>query len=137
MKNDTHYLQVPVRRLVTSGLRKDREDSFIDCVIGLEALLSTESERTELSYKFRVRGSVILSKRRQERKELIAMLKRLYDLRSRLVHGGRVSPNDLETSLPLAEYALRKVWRWFFDHWSNEKSNEKGVVRIDEDLCIR
>ncbi|MBA2487017.1 MAG: hypothetical protein H0V35_13180, partial [Nitrospira sp.] len=25
MKNDTHYLQVPVRRLVPSGLRKDRE----------------------------------------------------------------------------------------------------------------
>lgn len=137
MKNDRHYLQIPIRRLVASGLRKDREDSFIDCVIGLEALLSTESERTELSYKFRVRGSVLLSKHRQERKELINKLKRLYDLRSRLVHGGRVSSNDLETYLPFAEYALRKVWRWFFEHWSDEKSNEKGVIRIDEDLCIR
>ncbi len=58
------------------------------------------------------------------------MLKRLYDLRSRLVHGGRVSPNDLETSLPLAEYALRKVWRWFFDHWSNEKSNERVLSEL-------
>lgn len=126
-----------VLKITGAGLRKDREYSFIDCVIGLEALLSTESERTELSYKFRVRGSVLLSKQRQERKELIDKLKRLYDLRSRLVHGGRVSSNNLETSLPFAEYALRKVWRSFFEHCSNEKNNEMCVVKIDEDLCIR
>ena len=134
MEMDRHYLEIPVRRMRSAGTRAEKADALVDCVIGLEALLATESERTELAYRFRIRGSVLLSDKRSERKEHVDTLRDLYDLRSRLVHGSRVPAQDLEKYLPLAENALRKVWRWFFTYWHDRKDNKEGVARIDQEL---
>ena len=57
-----------------------------------------------------------------------------YDLRSRIVHGQRVSDEDVDKALPLAEDALRRVWYWYFTHWYNENDNRNAIERIDEDL---
>ena len=134
METEGHYLEIPVRRMRTAGTRAERADALVDCVVGLEALLATESERTELAYRFRIRGSVLLSDKRSERKEHVDTLRDLYDLRSRLVHGSRVPARDLEKYLPLAENALRKVWGWFFTYWHDRKDNKEGVARIDQEL---
>lgn len=137
MDKEGHYLQIPARRLRSASTRREREDALVDYVIGLEALLGVEEERTELSYRFRIRGSVLLSKTRSARKGFINPLRELYDLRSRLVHGGKITDTKLEAMLPFAEDALRKVWRWFFRYWHDQNDNKKGVAQIDEDLVGR
>jgi hypothetical protein len=134
MEMGNHYLEIPVRRIQTAGTRKEKADALVDCVIGLEALLSTEDERTEIAYRFRVRGSVLLSKKRNERKKHLQVLKKLYSFRSQVVHGSDFAKENLEENLSLAENALRKVWRWFFAYWHERKSNKEGVAKIDEML---
>ena len=56
MEAENHYLQVPIRRLRAAGTRAQKEDALVDYVVGLEALLGTTDERTELGYRFRGRG---------------------------------------------------------------------------------
>ena len=137
MEKPQHYLQVPIRRLRVAGTRAQKEDALVDYVIGLEALLGRKGERTEVVYRFSVRGSVLLANRRKDRKVHLKALHDLYNLRSRIVHGQHVSDKELEKYLPMAENSLRRVWNWYFKHWYGESSNEAGIVRIDEDLVIR
>jgi len=134
MEQEHHYLQVPIRRLRAAGTRTEREDALVDYVVGLEALLGTEEERTEVGYKFRVRGSVLLAKRRSERRDHLRFFGELYRLRSRIVHGQTVSGEELEQALPKAESALRTVWRWYFDRYADRKDNRAGIEEIDEKL---
>jgi hypothetical protein len=134
MEQDHHYLQVPIRRLRAAGTRTQREDALVDYVVGLEALLGTGDEKTEMSYRFRVRGAVLLAKHRSERRDYLRLLGELYDLRSRIVHGQTVSKEKLEEALPEAEGALRTVWRWYFDRYADREDNRAGIEGIDEKL---
>ncbi len=134
MEADKHYIQIPVRRLRTASTRAEREDALVDYVIGLESLLGADDERTELSYRFRVRGAVVLSKEKNERRRYLRDLRSLYDLRSRIVHGGTVSNNEVEKFLPTAEDFLRRIWMWYFDNWTDEVNNKAALAWIDEEL---
>jgi len=134
MEKEQHYLQVPIRRLRTAGTRVEKEDALVDCVVGIEALLSTDNEKTEIGYRFRIRGSVLLAKRKKDRKVYLNRLRDLYDLRSRIVHGKTVSKEKLGSALPAAESALRVVWRWFFNKHAERKDNQKGIEEIDQKL---
>ena len=106
----------------------------MDSVVGLEALLGPENEKTERSYRFRVRGAVLLAKHRSERREPLSLLGELYNLRSRTVHGQTVSNEELEKALPKAEGALRMAWRWYFDRYADKIDNTVGIKGIDEKL---
>jgi hypothetical protein len=134
MVKEHHYLQVPIRRLRAAGTRAEKEDALVDCVVGLEALLGTDDEKTEIGYRFRIRGAVLLAKRRNERGFHIRYLRELYDLRSRLVHGQTVSKEQLDLALPTAESALRTIWRWYFAKYAEEKDNRRGIEEIDKKL---
>ncbi len=134
MKQDKHYLQVPIRRLHAAGTRAQCEDALVDYVVGIEALLGTKEEQTELGYRFRVRGAVLLAKKRSKRKNYLGVLRELYNLRSRIVHGQSVSIDKLNKALPKAESALRTVWRWYFDRYANRKDNSAGIAEIDKKL---
>lgn len=136
MEQDRHYLQLPVRRLRAAGTRREQEDALVDYVVGLEALLGKGDERTELAYRFRIRGSVVLATRKTERKQHLKALEDLYNLRSRIVHGQHVRRDNLAAALPVAEEALRKVWRWYFTHWQTSKDNHAAIQRIDEQLLV-
>lgn len=106
----------------------------MDYVFGLEALLGTEDQRTELGYRFRIRGSVMLARTRNNRKKYLRLLGNLYNLRSKVVHRQTVSTEELDKAMPQAESALRSVWKWYFDHYPDEPDNRKGIEKIDEQL---
>ncbi len=134
IEQEQNYLQVPLRRLRTAGTRTQREDALVDYIVGLEALLGTKDEKTEMNYRFQVRGAVLLARRHSERKKQMRLLRELYNLRSRIVHGQTVSNEELEKTLPEAEGALRTVWRWYFDRYADRKDNAAGIKAIDEKL---
>ena len=123
-----------MRRLHVAGARMRHEDALVDLVIGLEALLGTSDERTELGYRFRVRGAVVLSPDRHKRRDAMKKLQQLYNLRSRVVHGEGVDSAELAAALPFAERALRNVWQWYFVKYPNARDNRAGIARIDSEL---
>lgn len=136
-KKDGHYLQVPLRRLRRSGTRDEKEDSLIDCVIGLESLLGTSDEKTEIGYRFRIRGAVLLAKTKAERPLYVNKLKNLYNLRSAITHGDHVATTEFNEYLAFAEESLRSIWKWFFEYFPNASSNREGINKIDTELVIK
>lgn len=136
MEVEDHYLQLSARRLLFGGDRGRLEDSLVDYVIGLEALLSKSDEQTELRYRFSVRGAVVLASDPSERADRFAQLREVYDLRSAVVHGGRPRSDRVIEAVDIAESALRTCWRWYFQNWRAEQDNKRAVAEIDRQLFL-
>lgn len=78
-------IEMAVDRLIRALIRENKEDAFLDILIGIEILL-TDNEKTEVIYKLSMRISFImnnLSNNIDYRK----VLKDLYAYRSAIVHG--------------------------------------------------
>ncbi|WP_350277643.1 hypothetical protein [Kribbella sp. HUAS MG21] len=99
---------------------RSQEDRAIDLGIALEALLFNPNDTpSEISFKFRVRGSVLASNDPVKRKQAFEILNRIYSLRSKAAHGvtfrgdrrNRRSPGYalLDEDLELAETLIRRV----------------------------
>lgn len=86
--------EVALHRFLLATAHGSDADSIIDYVIALEALLVPES-KTESVLRFRLNGARYLEKDASERNELFADLGELYDVRSKLVHGGGTKQRDL------------------------------------------
>lgn len=93
-------LALSLRRFNLSYSRDQRDDKIIDMVIALEATLLFR-ENQELRNKLAMRGAAVL---RRSRASTTAFrdFRRLYDIRSKIVHGGRTledlwTKNELES----------------------------------------
>ncbi|MFE1466597.1 hypothetical protein [Nocardiopsis dassonvillei] len=87
-------LNISMKRILSAvSERWDAMDAFIDAVIVWENIFGTRSETT-----FRVTGSMakmLDSSGVEARAELQGELKKLYEARSRLVHGAKELPDDV------------------------------------------
>lgn len=85
-------LQIALRRLVFSLDRERYDDKLIDIMIGFEALLfkdiKDEGYKGELRYRFSHRAAFFLEDDPTKRELKFMIMRKAYDLRSTLVHGG-------------------------------------------------
>lgn len=79
---------IAIARLTSMVQRFDNVDSFIDAVIVWENLFGT-GDNQELSYRVSTNMACVLSDAPAERVALQSELKKLYNLRSSVVHGGK------------------------------------------------
>jgi len=99
--------------------RTESFDSILDFVIALEALL-LPSRSTDLSYRFRIHGAYFIADTPAERRVVFDTLNSLYELRSRIVHGGKKHPsrgeliNAVDDGRRLAARGLLKAVRGKF-----------------------
>lgn len=81
-------VSIAMRRLGSASLRGSFDDQIIDLCIGLEALCG---DRGEVTYKLKMRVAALLAitgrTGGRTTADLMSGVKRIYDLRSRLVHG--------------------------------------------------
>lgn len=127
------YLGVPLRRLLASASRTVEEDSLIDLVIGLESLLAPDSENLEVTFRFRLRGALLLARSFGTARERLAFLSSLYRARSRAVHGKAI-PGIGELCFK-AETALKGMLRWFLDRPDAFEGAERIVEKLDALMC--
>lgn len=85
-------LRLAMQRLNSAMRRLSQVDAAIDLGIVFEILFlqDTSSDRTELTYRLRVRAARYLETYPQERRRVFALLNDLYRVRSAAVHGGHV-----------------------------------------------
>ncbi|MHB8556363.1 MAG: hypothetical protein ACYDCB_12055 [Candidatus Dormibacteria bacterium] len=91
--------ELALHRFTLGCGRVDQADRLIDFVVALEALLlpyDKEARNSNLSYRFSLHGAFFLAEADLERRTVFEGLKKLYDTRSRLVHGGGY-PDRAET----------------------------------------
>ena len=81
-------MSLATRRLNSAALRSDEVDSIIDLCIGLEALLTDETH-TEMTHKLALRVAALskLLESRYAPDDVFRAVKRIYNYRSKLVHG--------------------------------------------------
>ena len=128
MLSPSHYMSLPLRRLI-DGLGRTRfDDRIVDYAIGLEAVLLNASERDELSYRFALRGATVLGENGEDKHQAFQDLRNFYKARSTIVHGGSVSKLDLHSLAANGERLLRKVWSW---HLAQSLSRQGAIARID------
>jgi hypothetical protein len=80
-----------LHRFVAGIARQNATDAVLDFTIALEALLlpyDRNTRRGDLGYRFRVHGAHYLSEQ-TDRDATAKQLNAIYDMRSRLVHGGK------------------------------------------------
>jgi hypothetical protein len=88
-------LRTPLLRLNQSRRNLEHhtvEDAAIDLGIALEAMLAFDRDHNApVSYLLRLRGALLLGGNASERKQNLRALRDVYDLRSRVVHGGMIA----------------------------------------------
>lgn len=94
--------ELALQRFTAGCGRSDLADSLIDFGIALEALLlpyDGDSGNSNLSYRFRLHGAYFIPDSPAERRQVFRTLRKLYDMRSSLVHGsGRPDPSEAQAS---------------------------------------
>ncbi len=111
-----------LRRLETSAERLSREDRVIDCWIAFEALFAPDS-KTELRFRASLRIARYLGSDAQERHAIAAGLRKAYDWRSHVVHGGGEPTakelkrmGALDDAVSLCEQMLRRaLGKWLLE----------------------
>ena len=78
-------IEMAIDRLIRALIRDNKEDAFLDILIGIEILL-TDNEKTEVTYKLAMRISFIMNKINKDI-DYRKILKDLYAYRSAIVHG--------------------------------------------------
>jgi hypothetical protein len=115
-------LKLPLRRFEQTYAREWLEDVIVDLAIVLESTLLVDVPGEELKYRTALRGSALL-RNIFDPEDTMLLLRRLYDVRSAIVHrgvqlgdiAGKKSFNWLtvESFLPEAENRVRSVLRKF------------------------
>jgi len=83
-------------------------DALLDLTICLENLY-LPGTRDELAYRLRTRVACVLAKEVDKRKEILADVKKAYNLRSKIVHGRSVPPTDYEFLFKVRAYVRESI----------------------------
>jgi hypothetical protein len=90
-------MAIPIDRLNLAIGGRNPVDKAIDLGVALEALLLHElDDNGELSYRLKTRGAALLGGSASQRRETFNILGRLYNLRSKAVHSGKLKGNPTE-----------------------------------------
>ena len=88
---DAQKLEVPIKRWIKSKTDQSLEDTFIDLGIALESLYLDRGNRSELSFRLRLRAAWFLGLDFTERESVMTNIGKIYGLRSNAVHNGSVA----------------------------------------------
>lgn len=75
------------------------EEVFLLYAIALESLVLSDGNPAELTYRLRARVAHLLGDDSKSRRDVFDSIKRLYDIRSKIVHSGRYQVTDADLSL--------------------------------------
>lgn len=101
---DLSSIEIAIKRLLGAVCTRDNDDdALIDAVMCWENVIGSESEVT-----FRICASIarLLAKNNAERSEIYKKLKKIYGIRSSLVHGNSDYKTDSDTTRQAIFYAI-------------------------------
>jgi len=132
--NSPGNLDLALRSFMSSYDRipSGADSRLVDAITALEAVLGTESE---ISFKLAFRVASLLANSDEERSNLLKSFRNFYDVRSRLVHGGRLGTKHkaLLDSVDDLRDIVRRILRGFVAYAANATTSS-GANPFKEDL---
>jgi hypothetical protein len=116
------------RRFNSSYGSRKTDDKLIDFTIGLEALFSEGPG--DLTYKLSNRIARLLSKNMEERIKISIAIKKIYDFRSRIVHGEATRDPDFEANVDRAEHYLRLSLNEILNLINIHGENKDDILKV-------
>lgn len=101
------FLQLAFENFELSYQTHNQNISFLSLMISLETLLSPGS--SELTYRISRNAAVLLGKEKDESEVIFSDIKKLYKLRSEIVHGGKSNVIHIEDLLKLRHYIRESI----------------------------
>ncbi len=93
--NEKRRIRRVLSRLSQAKKRMQIEDKILDLGIALEMALLDDNKRTDqLSLSFRLRGTWLIGKDKDERQVIYDLLDDIYKYRSQVAHNGSLNPKD-------------------------------------------
>lgn len=93
--NDKARISRILSRLSQAKRRNQIEDKILDLGIALEmAILEDNKNSEQLSLSFRLRGSWLIAREKEERQNIYCKLRDIYNYRSQVAHSGTLCGND-------------------------------------------
>ena len=124
---------IPIERYLSAIYRGELNDKLIDAVIALESLL-LPNIKDELKYRFSLRGGWILGKNQKDKIELFSFFKKIYDLRSDIVHGNKKSNSIKETEVGEAINKIHYIFKKILNKSYNYESWKKFIEKLECNL---
>ena len=126
-------LLVAKRRLSSGIERRSPEDRLIDYMIGLEALYLPDGN-AELSFRLSLRVAFLLSSG-EARKETFEFLRKMYGMRSKIVHGSKYELSE-EDVKKLEQLLRESILLWIEDksNFSVTQKTKSGRVKTEGKL---
>lgn len=127
-------MRIAVDRFNRSYTRSSHEDAIIDLTIALEATLLHGLE-DELTYRLASRGAALLGR---NTKDVFSRLKRLYSMRSKIVHEGLTLEKQLKGGTP-AEFVegARAIVRDVLVEYVRRLGTQTDLRQVNQDLDNR
>ena len=128
------YLRLAMKYYRKGKVSDIPEDKLINFFIALETLYS--NSKSEISFRFAMRLALLLGRSSKNRKNIVQKAKKLYDVRSRIIHGDKFTLTT--TSLKEADDWLRKSILSFMAlsayYGRNEIVTKLDDAMVDNDL---
>lgn len=125
--NHSEDTEIAATRLVSSVVhRENYVDSLIDAVMVWENLLGTS---LEVSFRVTAALAKLLESDVAKRRDFRKKLARVYDVRSRIIHGAVIDPVKINDARNLAVDVAIRALREFYrrgDKWMSMKSTERA-----------
>jgi hypothetical protein len=125
---DINYKNFALNRFHLADYRPYDDFSILNYVECLEYLFVPDSSGGEIKYKFSSRGTLILAGNELplKREDIYTKLRKIYDLRSAIVHGNRLKEEaKLEDYLKDLKDFCRKAIQFYFRHQCLDNRNKR------------
>lgn len=139
------FLEISKKRFVTALSRTNQFDQLIDLMISLESLYVSNSG--EITVRLSNRMATLLAKNDTEREEIWQFSKKVYNMRSGIVHGEGLRSNEINGKKYTLDEIIQKlvslnrqsimIFMKLVNRYSENNKNEKICEDIDKALINR
>lgn len=130
----SQIFRISSNRLSFGIERRLYEDKLLDFIIGVEALYLPDGN-DELTFRLSLRVAFLLEETGSKRKELFEFIKKMYKIRSKIVHGNTYNLTR-EDVIRLEEVLRLSLKKWISDslNFSIDKYNDRGELTTEGQL---
>ncbi|MCV0367241.1 MAG: hypothetical protein K5798_08290 [Nitrosopumilus sp.] len=139
--NKNKFLLIAINRFMISYEKENPEDKILDLMICLESLL--QDEQGELRFRLSIRTALFLETDKSKRNRVYKVIKKGYDIRSAIAHGGDASVIKIDEEeitlenlvVEIEEYVRRSI-KEFIKQLNDNRNRGAIIQKLDANILL-